>query len=91
MKTYTIRPLEWGGSSPFFDHALGCDKGALFSWSDLGSPYYCIHATATGYRLDTCADCNPVESAYADTIAAAKELAWQDWLRRITPALDEIK
>lgn len=91
MKTYTIRPLEWRGSDPAWSPEMNNDVGKLFSSPLVGRYHYLIHACRSGYRLDVYANGELIGHLGSATIAAAKELAWQDWLRRITPALEEVK
>lgn len=81
MKTYTIRPLEWKITAGTM----------LFAETFAGD--YTIRAAGSGklrvdYHTEYSTEGVPELSA---SQAAAKQLAWQDWLRRITPALEEIK
>lgn len=81
MKTYTIRPLEW---------ELIEGSQILMAQTHIG------YFTISGDSRDYCPVrfvSGPSSSYIGDraTIAAAKELAWQDWLRRLTPALEEVK
>ena len=82
MKTYTIRPLEWRRTR---DDMCRADTMA-------GLTYFVIEWFSGTFSVMFYDGDKPttIRTGF-NTIAAAKELAWQDWLRRITPALEEIK
>lgn len=82
MKTYTIRPLEWQYTRDDM-HQAETIAGLAYIVSESFSGTFSVLFDA-GDKLTT------VHTGI-DTEAAAKELAWQDWLRRITPALEECK
>jgi len=91
MKTYTIRPLEWNpvrsrmyareavvpGGRYLIDRAVVREDWYIkFSPDIVDNPGINVDQTIV-YGVEYMSD--------------AKELAWQDWLRRITPALEECK
>lgn len=83
MKTYTIRPLEWQRGW----------RNAVIARTMVSDIQYFVEEMMTGrfkVVFDNGSSFKTIHVRVA-TIAAAKELAWQDWLRRITPALEEIK
>jgi len=79
MKTYTIRPLEWKMAAE--DMLIADAFGEYMIRKRHGDKFNVVFENNLSFRA--------VGVAYTE--AAAKELAWQDWLRRITPALEEVK
>jgi len=79
MKTYTIRPLEWKMAAE--DVIVAEAFGEYMVHMCHGNKFKVVFEDNLGFRT--------IGVAYTE--AAAKELAWQDWLRRITPALEEVK
>ena len=79
MKTYTIRTFRWVRST----------NGAYVAKTPIG--YYHVDKDDGGVEvsLETFYDTRHLSTS--KSIAAAKKLAWQDWLLRITPALEEVK
>lgn len=79
---YRIRPWKWteftreGCTSYYPD----CPMGSYSVESEDG----CVHWK---YCFDEYYD---ELQAPADSVEAAKELCWQDWLKRISPALEEL-
>jgi len=80
MKTYTIRPLEWKAT-----------QYGEYADVPFGTYHVGVKGVGAFWCFDPQGDFDDVDSDFPPTIAAAKELAWQDWLRRITPVMEEIK
>lgn len=80
MKTYTIRQLEWKIAAETMIVAEAFGEYVI----------QITHGRKFKVWFEGDQGSRTIRSGLI-TEAAAKELAWQDWLRRITPALEEIK
>lgn len=84
MKTYQIRLLVWKEFT---------DDGSIDQWdaSPIDRLVYSVFLFGDGWKLLIEMDGSGISQVDCDSLEHGKALAWEDWQKRILPALEEVE